>query len=72
MRQKTRRQGERRLTKATFVGLVGLNDPARADVPHAIAACRGGGIRVVMVTGDHAVTAPSIARSVALGEPPPT
>ena len=37
----------------TFVGLIGLEDPARADVPHAIHACREAGIRVVMVTGDH-------------------
>lgn len=49
-----------------FVGLIGLEDPARADVPEAIAACKGAGIRVVMVTGDHAVTASSIARSVGL------
>ena len=51
----------------TFVGLVGLEDPARADVPHAIKYCREAGIRVVMVTGDHAVTARSIARAVGLG-----
>ncbi len=35
----------------TFLGLVGLEDPARADVPEAVAACRDAGIRVVMVTG---------------------
>jgi Ca2+-transporting ATPase len=52
----------------TFVGLVGLEDPARADVPHAIRDCRQAGIRVVMVTGDHAVTARSIARAVGLGQ----
>ena len=50
----------------TFLGLVGLEDPARADVPEAVAACRGAGIRVVMVTGDHAVTARSIALAVGL------
>ena len=50
----------------TFVGLVGLEDPARGDVPHAIKYCREAGIRVVMVTGDHAVTARSIARAVGL------
>jgi P-type Ca2+ transporter type 2C len=53
--------------KLTFVGLIGLEDPARADVPHAIKDCRDAGIRVVMVTGDHAVTARSIARAVGLG-----
>jgi P-type Ca2+ transporter type 2C len=52
----------------TFVGLIGLEDPARADVPHAIQDCRQAGIRVVMVTGDHAVTARSIGRAVGLGQ----
>jgi Ca2+-transporting ATPase len=50
-----------------FVGLIALEDPARADVPHAIRDCRQAGIRVVMVTGDHAITARSIARAVGLG-----
>jgi Ca2+-transporting ATPase len=54
----------------TFLGLVGLYDPPRRDVEEAIAACRAAGIRVVMVTGDHAVTAASIARSVSLGAEP--
>ena len=51
----------------TFLGLVGLEDPPRADVPRAISACHAAGIRVVMITGDHAVTARSIARLVGLG-----
>ncbi|TPQ35606.1 ATPase [Bradyrhizobium guangdongense] len=51
-----------------MVGLVGLEDPARADVPQAIQDCRRAGIRVVMVTGDHVVTARSIGRAVGLGE----
>jgi Ca2+-transporting ATPase len=51
----------------TFLGLIGLEDPARADVPHAIQACQEAGIRVIMVTGDHAVTARSIGRAVGLG-----
>jgi Ca2+-transporting ATPase len=51
-----------------LIGLIGLEDPARADVPHAIRDCRQAGIRVVMVTGDHAVTARSIGRAVGLGE----
>lgn len=50
----------------TFFGLIALEDPARIDVPEAIEACKDAGIRVVMVTGDHAVTASSIARSVGL------
>jgi Ca2+-transporting ATPase len=51
----------------TFFGLVGLEDPPRADVPDAIRACHQAGIRVIMITGDHAGTARSIARAVELG-----
>jgi Ca2+-transporting ATPase len=50
----------------TFLGLVGFRDPPRADVKEAIAACREAGIRVVMVTGDHAVTAKRIAESLGI------
>jgi Ca2+-transporting ATPase len=49
-----------------LLGLAGLEDPPRPDVPAAIAACRAAGIRVVMVTGDHAVTALAIGRAVGL------
>lgn len=45
----------------TLIGLIGLADPIRASVPAAVAACRAAGIRVVMITGDHAATARSIA-----------
>src|SRR5207344_3065557 len=41
-------------------GLVAFADPLRANVPHAIAECRGAGIRVVMITGDYAETARAI------------
>ncbi|WP_271594746.1 cation-translocating P-type ATPase [Bradyrhizobium sp. CCBAU 65884] len=54
--------------RLVLAGLVGLEDPARADVPPAIQDCRQSGIRVVMVTGDHVVTAKSIGRAVGLGE----
>ena len=50
----------------TLVGLVGLLDPPRPDVAGAIAACRRAGVRVVMVTGDHAETARAIAARVGL------
>jgi P-type Ca2+ transporter type 2C len=50
----------------TLLGLVGLLDPARAGVADAVRACRGAGIRVVMVTGDQPATAQSIARAVGL------
>jgi Ca2+-transporting ATPase len=51
----------------TLIGLIAFEDPARADVPQAIRDCRQAGVRVVMVTGDHAITARSIARAVGLG-----
>jgi Ca2+-transporting ATPase len=50
----------------TLLGLVGLHDPPREDVAPAIAACKRAGIRVVMVTGDHAVTAQKIAAAVGI------
>lgn len=55
--------------RLVLLGLVALEDPARADVPQAIDDCRQAGIRVVMVTGDHAVTARSIGLAVGLGAP---
>ncbi len=45
----------------SLAGLVGLADPLRLSVPAAVAECRSAGIRVVMITGDHAATARSIA-----------
>ncbi|MDQ5925131.1 MAG: P-type Ca2+ transporter type [Pseudomonadota bacterium] len=49
-----------------FIGLIGLEDPVRADVPAAIAECQAAGIRVSMITGDHPHTAMAIARQVGL------
>lgn len=49
-----------------FVGLVGLEDPPRAGVREALAACHSAGIDVVMVTGDQPATALGIARDVGL------
>jgi len=54
----------------TFVGLVALEDPVRSDVPEAIAACHQAGIRVIMVTGDHAATARNIASVAGLDDEP--
>ena len=50
----------------SFVGLLGLQDPLRPDVKDAIAQCHAAGIRVVMITGDHARTAVAIARELGL------
>jgi Ca2+-transporting ATPase len=52
-----------------LVGLVGLADPIRPDVPQAVADCRTAGIRVVMITGDYPETAVSIARQIGLDGP---
>jgi magnesium-transporting ATPase (P-type) len=52
-----------------LLGLVGLEDPPREDVPAALAACRRAGIAVAMVTGDHPATAAAIADQVGLRRP---
>jgi Ca2+-transporting ATPase len=51
-----------------LVGLVGLADPLRGDVAEAIATCRTAGIRVLMITGDHALTARAIATEAGLAD----
>lgn len=52
-----------------FIGLLGLADPVRPDVPQAVQECAAAGIRVVMITGDYAVTASHIAQDVGLPDP---
>ena len=49
-----------------FGGLVGIVDPPRPEAREAIALCRQAGIRVMMITGDHKVTAAAIARELGL------
>jgi Ca2+-transporting ATPase len=51
-----------------FRGLIGLRDPVRESVPAALDECRRAGIRVIMITGDHAATARSVARAVGLDD----
>jgi len=59
-------RGEDRENALTFLGLVALEDPPRADVGSALEACRTADIRVAMVTGDHPRTAEAIGREVGL------
>ena len=49
-----------------FIGLISLMDPPRPEVPGAIADCHSAGIQVVMVTGDHPLTAAAIAKKIGL------
>ncbi|WLQ08674.1 cation-translocating P-type ATPase [Arthrobacter oryzae] len=53
-------------TGLTLLGLIGLHDPPRAEVRFALEAAREAGIKVAMVTGDHAFTAAAIARETGL------
>uniref|UniRef100_G1SSX6 Sodium/potassium-transporting ATPase subunit alpha n=1 Tax=Oryctolagus cuniculus TaxID=9986 RepID=G1SSX6_RABIT len=49
-----------------FVGLLSMIDPPRSTVPDAVTKCRSAGIKVIMVTGDHPITAKAIAKSVGI------
>jgi Ca2+-transporting ATPase len=50
----------------TFIGLVGIIDPVRPEVKAAVQTCQTAGIRPVMITGDHPLTAQSIARELGI------
>jgi len=54
------------LTGLRFVGLMSMIDPPRSAVPDAVRLCRSAGIKVVMVTGDHPITAKAIAKTVGI------
>jgi len=49
-----------------FVGLIGLTDPIRENVPMAVSECYKAGIRVIMITGDYPITACNIAKEIGL------
>ena len=51
-----------------FVGMLGMIDPPRPEVAQAVARCRSAGIRPVMITGDHPLTAQHIARQLTIAE----
>lgn len=53
-------------TGMTFIGLVAIYDPPRPEVPEGIHKARTAGIRIVMITGDHELTAEAIARKVGI------
>ena len=56
------------LENQVLLGLMAQLDPARPEVNHAVATCRGAGIRPVMITGDHPLTARAIGTAIGLSE----
>ncbi|WP_028801195.1 cation-translocating P-type ATPase [Streptomyces sp. 142MFCol3.1] len=63
-----REEAEDRLV---FLGLLAMADPPRPEVADAVARCHSAGIRIIVVTGDHALTATAIAGHVGIGGPKP-
>ena len=59
-------EGEKIEEDLTFIGIMGIIDPPREEVKHAISTCHEAGIRVIMITGDHKLTATSIAKDLGI------
>ena len=54
------------LNDLIYVGMIGFLDPPRTDIKHALLSCRNAGIKIVMITGDHPLTALNIAQKTGL------
>ena len=59
---------EKDIKKSTFVGLVGFIDPVRKEAVKSVEQCKTAGIKVLMITGDHALTALAIAKELKIAE----
>ena len=71
MREETARPAALGLPEGlVFLGLLGLADPPRPEARAAVAQCRAAGIRVVMITGDHAATGVAIATALGIAAAP--
>jgi magnesium-transporting ATPase (P-type) len=52
----------------TFLGIIGIIDPARKEAVEAIKECKAAGVNVKMITGDHAITAKAIGKEIGIGD----
>lgn len=66
--EKKKKYGIKDIEKLCFMGMVGFIDPIREEAATSIASCKKAGIKVLMVTGDHPLTALSIAKDLGLAK----